>query len=63
MDIKNYFLKKKQVKAIRKNGDGNYFANLPFHCPKCNWGTDVIQTYIRHLENHLKKKKNRKWFG
>jgi len=58
MDIKNYFLKRKQLKAIRTcKGDINYYLGLPYHCPKCYFGTDTLSAYTEHLENHLKEKK------
>jgi hypothetical protein len=57
VDLKNYLLKKKQLKSMRRNGEGFYFTSLPFHCPKCHWGTDTLKAYVIHLENHLIKKK------
>ena len=57
MDLKNYILKKKQLKSMRRNDEGGYFTSLPFHCPKCHWGTDNLSDYTTHLENHLIKKK------
>jgi len=56
VDLKNYILKKKQLKSMRRNDEGSYFDSLPFHCPKCHWGTDTLSTYTTHLENHLIKK-------
>jgi hypothetical protein len=63
MDIKNLFLKKKQIKSMEINDDFGFFLNLPYHCPKCNWGTDELTAYVTHLENHLIKKKRskKKW--
>ena len=61
MDIKNYLLKKKQLKAIKQtDGDLNFYIQLPYHCPKCNWGTDTLSEYTTHLENHLIKKNEKK---
>ena len=59
MEIKNSLLKKKQLKSIQINDEGSYFNSLPFHCPKCHWGTDNLSDYTVHLENHLTKKKRR----
>ena len=59
MDLKNYILKRKQIKSMRKNDEGGYFAILPFHCPKCHWGTDTLSRYTTHLENHLIKKRGK----
>ncbi|MFX0023754.1 MAG: hypothetical protein ACFE9S_15615 [Candidatus Hermodarchaeota archaeon] len=59
MDLKNYLLKKKQLKSMQKNYDSSFFS-LPFHCPKCHWGTDTLTAYVTHLENHLIKKKRDK---
>lgn len=57
MDLKNYLLKKKQLKAMKRNDESSYFVSLPYHCPKCHWGTDSLKGYVTHLENHLIKKK------
>lgn len=60
MNLKNYFLKRKQLKAIRKTTmDINFYANMPFHCPKCYWATDTLSGYTEHLENHLIKRKKK----
>lgn len=59
MDLKNYLLKKKQLKSMRRNDKDGNFISLPFHCPKCHWGTDTLTAYATHLENHLTKKKRR----
>jgi len=56
MDIKNWLLKRKQLKAIKEADDFSYFSSLPFKCPKCHWGTDELTAYVTHLENHLIKK-------
>lgn len=53
MDIKNYFLKRKQEKAIIKTDGYNCFCSLPYKCPKCVWATDTLKAYVTHLENHL----------
>ena len=45
---------------MRKSDDFSYFASLPYHCPKCHWGTDTLTAYVTHLENHLIKKKRAK---
>ena len=57
MDIKNYFLKRKQKKALEKENDYAYLASLTYHCPKCLWGTDELNAYVTHLEAHLTKRK------
>lgn len=57
MDIKNYFLKRKQKKALNNEYGAEYFTILLYHCPKCIWGTDVLTCYVTHLENHLIKRK------
>ena len=63
MNLKNYFLKKKQLKAMQKTeGDLDFYLQTSFRCPKCYWGTDELTAYTTHLENHLitkKQKKNR----
>nr|BDI55163.1 MAG: hypothetical protein [uncultured archaeon] len=62
MDIRNYFLKKRQLKAMDKKnyiGDINYYNQLPYHCPKCHWRTDELTAYTTHLENHLIKKRKK----
>ena len=59
MDIKNYILKRKQLKAIKKEVDISYFLSLPYHCPKCHFGTDTLSAYTTHLENHLIKKSDK----
>lgn len=59
MDIKNFLLKKKQVKAMEILDGFGDFIRLRFHCPKCHWGTDDSNAYITHLVNHLTKKKRR----
>ena len=61
MDIKNYLLKKKQLKSIKQSdGDLNFYNQLPYHCPKCYFGTDTLSEYTTHLENHLIKKMKKK---
>ncbi len=61
MNLKNYFLKKRQLKSMQKSKmDINFYLLMPYHCPTCYWATDNITTYITHLENHLKKKKEKK---
>ncbi len=58
MNLKNYFLKKKQLKALRKTKmDINFYISMPYHCPKCYWATDNLSDYTIHLENHLIKRK------
>ena len=52
-------LKKQQVKSMEMNDGFGDFILLPFHCPKCYWGTDSKDAYISHLENHLIKKKRK----
>ncbi len=56
MDFMNWLLKRKQIKAMNENEDNAYFLRLPYHCPKCIWGTDELTAYVSHLENHLTKK-------
>ena len=53
MDFKNWKLKKKQKKSMQIQDGYASFISLPYHCPKCIWGTDTIEAYIEHLENHL----------
>ncbi len=60
MDIKNYFLKKKQLKAIKNTKMDIVFFQCKYNCPKCYWRTDTLEPYIKHLENHLTKKKRQK---
>lgn len=57
MDIKNWLLKRKQLKSILYNDDYSYFSGLPYKCPKCIWGTDELTAYVTHLEEHLIKKR------
>ena len=64
MDVKNWLLKRKQLKSLEVNGDYSAFLSLKHHCPKCHWGTDELKPYIVHLENHfIKKSKNKKKGG
>lgn len=61
MNLKNYFLKRKQLKAMQKSPmETNFYANMPYHCPKCYWSTNDLKGYITHLENHLKNNKTKK---
>ena len=50
-------MKRKQLKAIKKNDEFSYFISLSYKCPKCYWGTDNLTKYVTHLENHIKKKR------
>jgi len=56
MDVKNWILKRKQIKSLEINDEFGFFQSLAFHCPKYHWGTDELKPYIVHLENHLIKK-------
>ncbi len=60
MDVKNWRLKRKQLKSMKLNDDLNYYLSLPFDCPKCYWATDNITDYVNHLENHLGKQNKKK---
>lgn len=42
---------------MQRNEGGSFFLSLPFHCPKCHWGTDTLTEYVTHLESHLIKKR------
>lgn len=59
VDLRNYLRKRKQRKALEKS-DYAYFSQLPYHCPKCIWGTDNLNNYVSHLENHLIKERRHK---
>jgi len=64
MEVKNWILKRKQLKSLKEADDCGYFLSLPYKCPKCHWGTDELTAYVVHLENHLiKKPKNKRKRG
>lgn len=61
MNLKNWVLKRKQLKAIQKEDEGSFqvFLQMPYKCPACHWRTDELTAYVTHLEGHLIKKKKR----
>ena len=53
--LKNYLLKKKQLKGLMKSNAMSEYLDLPFHCPKCYFRTDTLELYSEHLESHIIK--------
>lgn len=54
--IKNYLLKRKQLRTLIRSNAMSEYLDLFYHCPKCYFRTDTLQEYATHLENHLIKK-------